>query len=218
MIIVKPQVIVEKWNPEALKNIERYGRVCYKSEDKITDRSNIPFAEMLLERGHESVTEHEHVTVRFIIDRGVSHELVRHRLASFSQESTRYCNYGKDKFDSQIRVIQPPGLSDTLETEWIMLMRSIERTYIYMLNQGVSPQIARSVLPTCLKTEIVVTANLREWRHVLKLRTSKAAHPQMRQVMVPLLRWFQYHVPVLFEPITALPVEDAAEVSESKVA
>lgn len=158
--------------------IERCGRVCYKSEDKITDTSKYKFVEMLLKRGHEAVLEHASATYLLITDRGVTHELVRHRLASYCQESTRYCNYG-----NEITVVEPPGLSDYDAKEWRQACGIAETCYKNLLAGGQSPQIARSVLPTCLKTEITITANFREWRHIFKLRTSAAAHPQIRELI-----------------------------------
>ena len=168
---------------EMLKRIEKAGRTCYKSEDRITAESAENFVRMLIERGHESVLEHESITVRFICDRGVSHEIVRHRIASFSQESTRYCNYSNDRFGSGLTVIKPCFLEDGTGAyvSWLTAMRLANVAYSDMLAEGCTPQEARSVLPSSTKTEVVMTANLREWRHFLKLRTSTAAHPQMRE-------------------------------------
>ena len=173
---------------EILKRIEKAGRTCYKSEDRITEESAKSFVQKLIERGHESVLEHESITVRFVCDRGVSHEIVRHRLASYSQESTRYCNYSGDRFGSGLTVIKPCFLKEKTGayTSWITAMFVAEKEYFAMLNWGCTPQEARSVLPNSTKTEVVMTANLREWRHFLKLRTAKAAHPQMRELTVPL--------------------------------
>lgn len=203
MTIIEPRhaIIDQIDGQEVLERIERAGRTCYKSEDKITEGSAIKFVRMILSRGHESVIEHESLTVRFICDRGVSHELVRHRLASFSQESTRYCNYGKK--DSGVTFIRPcfweKGGNNYMR--WKGAMECAEDSYLRLLKFGATPQEARSVLPNSLKTEIVVTANLREWRHILWLRCSRAAHPQMRQIMIPLLRELQGLVPVIFEDI-----------------
>ncbi|MFT3753700.1 MAG: FAD-dependent thymidylate synthase [Paludibacter sp.] len=190
---------------EVLKNIERAGRTCYKSENKITDESASEFVRMIIKSGHESVIEHEKITVLFICDRGVSHEIVRHRLASFSQESTRYCNYSKDKFNNELTFISPCWINSdkVLEDESIYLntLNNAERSYFALLNKGWSPQQARSVLPNSLKTEIVVTANLREWRTIFKQRTSKAAHPQMREIMCSLLDSLKTLLPVIFDDI-----------------
>lgn len=164
-----------------LQHIELCGRVCYKSEDKITDTS----------------------AAKFVCDRGVSHEIVRHRMASYCQESTRYCNYSKDVFDSEITVIRPSFLTEGTPgwQYWKVACRMAEKSYFELLDWGCTPQEARSVLPTCLKTEVVMTANLREWRHFFKLRTAPAAHPQMREVAIPLLHQMRSQVPVIFDDI-----------------
>jgi thymidylate synthase (FAD) len=166
---------------DAQRLIELAGRTCYKSEGKITDDSHGPFIKMLIIRGYESVLEHACATIRFVIDRGVSHELVRHRLCAFSQESTRYCDYAKT---DGLEFIKPPGLEGSTLDIWIHAVSSAETRYMELRGHGVPPEIARSVLPNALKTEIVVTANLREWRHILRLRCSPKAHPQMREVML----------------------------------
>ena len=188
---------------EMLKRIEKAGRTCYKSEDRITEESAKSFVRMLIERGHESVLEHESITVRFVCDRGISHEIVRHRLASYSQESTRYCNYSGDRFGSGLTVIKPYFLKEITGAykSWRTAMFVAEKEYFSMLNWGCTPQEARSVLPNSVKTEVVMTANLREWRHFLKLRTAKAAHPQMRELTVPLLHELQERIPVVFDDI-----------------
>ena len=188
---------------EMLKRIEKAGRTCYKSEDRITEESAENFVRMLIERGHESVLEHESITVRFVCDRGISHEIVRHRIASFSQESTRYCNYGNDRFGYEITFIKPCFLPEVSVTYrlWKRAMFVAEKKYFGLLNWGCTPQEARTVLPNSTKTEVVMTANLREWRHFLKLRTAKAAHPQMRELTVPLLHELQRQIPVVFDDI-----------------
>lgn len=203
MNIINASYKIEKLpSREDIQLIEAAGRVCYKSEEKITDTSFVDFLERIVRKGHESVLEHSMLTVRFICDRGVSHELVRHRLASFSQESTRYCNYGGEVafimpcFFEQCLNVYPPYVL------WKDAMLSSEDTYKEMLKQGASPQEARSVLPNSTKTEVVMTANLREWRHILKLRTSKAAHPQMRELMCPLLEDLKASIPVIFDDIS----------------
>lgn len=188
---------------ELLKSIEHAGRVCYKSEDRITEKSAKAFVRKLIERGHESVLEHESITVRFVCDRGVSHEIVRHRIASFSQESTRYCNYSGNRFGNQITFIKPCFLEEGTGGYklWKQAMFVAEKEYFELLNWGCTPQEARSVLPNSTKTEVVMTANLREWRHFLKLRTATAAHPQMRELTVPLLHELQRRIPVVFDDI-----------------
>ena len=181
---------------EILKRIEKAGRTCYKSEDRITAESAEAFVRMLIERGHESVLEHESITVRFVCDRGVSHEIVRHRLASYSQESQRYVRYNGD-----IEFINPRMPNAKAYAAWQELCERAEETYKELLSYGVQPEQARAVLPNSTKTEIVMTANLREWRHFLKLRTAKAAHPQMRELTVPLLKELQERIPVVFDDI-----------------
>jgi len=193
---------------QILRRIELAGRTCYQSEDMNPEGNPYKtqeFVSKIINRGHESVLEHEKVTVRIVCDRGVSHELVRHRLASYSQESTRYCNYDKAKFGNAISVIDITAhmVGTAPLTEWCEAMHDAERHYFKLLELGCKPEIARSVLPNSLKTEIVVTANIREWRHIFKLRTAKAAHPQMREIMVPLLAEFQRNIPVVFADIKA---------------
>lgn len=186
-----------------LKHIERCGRVCYKSEDKITETSAQTFVGNIIKRGHEAVLEHASVTVKFVVDRGVSHEIVRHRLAAYCQESTRYCNYSKDGFGGEITVIKPRYLEEGTRAfaRWRAACEDAEKAYFSLLDQGNTPQEARAVLPNSLKTEVVMTANLREWRHFFKLRTAPAAHPQMREVTIPLLRRFQELIPVVFDDL-----------------
>lgn len=217
MRLIKPsyQIVSVIDRDTILKNIEAAGRTCYKSEDKITADSAAKFVEMIIRRGHESVLEHEKITVRFICDRGVSHEIVRHRLASFSQESTRYCNYSKN---DEVTFIIPSWISieegdyslkkvvNTInnkapESYWVYAMHYTEVAYLDLIRKGWTPQQARTVLPNSLKTEIVVTANLREWRTIFKQRTSQAAHPQMREIMCPLLSELQLSLPEIFNSI-----------------
>ena len=205
MKIIKPyfEIIGSVDGDSILRHIERCGRVCYKSEDKITDNSAEKFVANIIKRGHEAVLEHQSITVRFVCDRGVSHEIVRHRLASFCQESTRYCNYSKGDFGGEITVIKPLYLMEgTPEYEsWFKTCAYMEQKYLALIGMGCSPQEARAVLPNSLKTEVVMTANLREWRHFLKLRTANAAHPQMRQLARPLLCTMRELVPVVFDDI-----------------
>lgn len=217
---------------EIYKKIERAGRTCYKSEDKITDESAEKFVRGLIKRGHEAMLEHASMTVKFIADRGVSHEMVRHRIASFAQESTRYCNYSSDKFGKEITVIGPcffddisaerkkeikdyiDGRIDNLSTEctnrerafgeWYLSCEHSEIAYFAMLENGCTPEEARGVLPTNLKTEVVVTTNMREWRHILNLRaagTTGKPHPQIAEVMINLLKELQEKLPALFDDI-----------------
>ena len=188
---------------EVLQKIELCGRVCYKSESRITEDSAIKFVRNILNSGHESVLEHEKITVRIVCDRGVSHEIVRHRIASYSQESTRYCNYSKDGFGNELAFIRPLFWKDNRQqmTNWERSMADMEHDYIQAIQAGATPQEARSVLPNSLKTEIIVTMNLREWLHFFKLRTSSKAHPQMREISIPLLAAFKTLIPVVFDDI-----------------
>lgn len=186
-----------------MKNIETYGRVCYKSESTITPESANLFIKKLIKNGHESVIEHEKITVKIICDRGVTHEIVRHRIASYSQESTRYCNYAQDKFGNELTFIKPCFWEEDSEAFliWRNQMETIEKCYIRLISMNVPPEQARSILPNSLKTEIVVTMNLREWRHFFKLRTSGYAHPQMREISTLLLCKMQELLPAVFDDI-----------------
>lgn len=224
MRIVKPGFeIIQSPTASAVRFLEVAGRTCYKSESNITQESAEDFCRKILKRGHESVIEHTSVSVRIVCDRGVSHEIVRHRLASYSQESTRYCNYGKDEHVTFIKPCFFPDmytgvlnsveelkeidLSDWAKTSnaevlWLRAMENAEMYYQNLLTEGCSPQEARSVLPNSLKTEIVMTANLREWRHFFKLRTSSKAHPQMTEIARPMLDEFKRLIPVVFDDLT----------------
>lgn len=184
-----------------LRHIETCGRVCYKSEDRIGEGSAEKFVRGIIRRGHEAVLEHFSFSVRFIVDRGVSHEIVRHRLASYCQESTRYCNYAGDKFGQEITVIKPCYLEEGTDAYmgWKTACSVAEDMYFDLLAQGCKPEQARAVLPNSLKTELIMTANLREWRHFFKLRTAPAAHPQMSEVTIPLLGEVRKKIPVVFE-------------------
>jgi thymidylate synthase (FAD) len=194
--------MVEGFKKEA-KLIELAGRTAYKSEDKITDDSYDLFIRGIISRGHEAVIEFGSMMVKFVTDRGVSHELVRHRMCSFVQESTRYCNYSKDKFGGEITVVRPStwgGMDLAQQERWEKAIERSEIAYLRMLKTGLSPQQARAVLPNSLKTEIVVRANFREWRHIFRLRAiSKAAHPDMRSLMLPLYSTCRYILPCVFD-------------------
>lgn len=204
---------------ELLKKIEKAGKTCYKSEHTIVEeplaKSARKFIKMIIKNGHESVLEHEKVTVRVICDRGVSHEIVRHRIASYSQESTRYCNYSKSK-DKQVKVIdirrhidgyiREKGGSHSLIgvaiQTWCEAIEKAEESYNHLIDIGLPPELARSVLPNSLKTEIVITYNLRQWRHFFKLRAqNKRAHPQLREITIPMLKEFKEIIPVVFDDI-----------------
>lgn len=194
------QILTPANQEEIYQLIELAGRTAYKSEDKIVKGSAEKFIASILKRGHESVIEHFNITVKFITDRGVTHEIVRHRLVSYTQESTRYCNYTKDK---EMVFVKPVFWTENQYEMvlWREHMQSCQTYYDKMILSGASPQEARSVLPNSLKTEIVCTANIREWRHILRLRTSSAAHPQMRALMLPLLQELQEKLPALFRDV-----------------
>ena len=200
-----------------LQLIEKAGRECYKSGDKITPdgESAKKFVKMLIDNGHEAMIEHSILSVMFTVDRGVTHEMMRHRVASFAQESTRYVNYSKEKFGNEISVIDIMGgitldnkmkkedadVLGEIYLEWEQAMREAEKHYMRMIELGATPQIARSVLPNSTKTSLTVTANYREWRHFFKLRTATTAHPQMREVTIPLFIELKKRIPIIFDDI-----------------
>ena len=213
MKIIQPSVSIETKNWERmLQRIEEKGRVCYRSESEITADSAEKFVKNLVMTGHLSVLEHESVSVKFIVDRGVSHEIVRHRIASYSQESTRYCTYTEE-----LIFIEPIFVRSVIpkRSAWEVPLEQCEIGYKRLLKEGCTAQEARSVLPTSLKTELWMTANLREWMHFFELRAAKAAHPQMRQVAIPLLRKMKELLPAVFDTIDYdrdFPAEDYAKV------
>lgn len=196
-----------------LERIEEAARTCYKSEDKITEGSAAKLVTGILDRepAHESVIEHEFVSVRFVCDRGISHEIVRHRLASYSQESTRYCDYNKSRHGGEIQSVRP-DIGGQSFLVWANHVDHAEGSYREMRDAGEPPEIARSVLPTALKTELVMTANVREWRHFFTLRTANAAHPQLRKITRPLLAEFRRRFPVLFDDVGAVNEVEAAQL------
>ena len=201
------QIFKDFEGQKVLQKLELVGRTCYKSEDKITEDSAAKFVAGLIKRGHEAMLEHVSITVKFVTDRGISHEIVRHRLASYAQESTRYCNYSQDKFGHELTFIIPDFLEYGSEgfKLWKDEMKQVEKTYFAMLEAGHTPQEARNVLPNSLKTELVMTANLREWRAFFKLRAANstgAAHPQMLEITRPLLDDLKAMIPVVFDDIT----------------
>ena len=205
------EIISDLNGAEILKHIERCARVCYKSEDRITDGSAEKMVAALIRSGHEAMLEHYSFTVKFICDRGVSHELVRHRIASFAQESSRYCCYAKDKFGKELTFINPCFWEPDSDNyaRWFHEMDEAEKTYLAMIEDGATPEQARDILPTSIKTEIVMTANLREWRHFFKLRAEGVTgkpHPQMLEITIPLLKELKQKVPVVFDDIMS---EDA---------
>lgn len=205
MKIIEPSVeLAQDLNAaEIMRHIERAGRVCYKSESNISDTSAEKFIANIIKSGHESVIEHVSITFKIICDRGITHEIVRHRLASYSQESSRYCDYSGDKFGGELTFIKPCYWNDDDENYllWRQTMETIEQNYLTMRKNGARPEQARAILPNSLKTEIFMTANLREWRHFLKLRTSKRAHPQMRQIALKIFEILNSNLPVIFSDI-----------------
>lgn len=209
MKIIKPYYIIlsdiSEGGIKELQFIEQAARTCYKSEDRITNDGDSAksLVKRLIASGHEAMLEHSSLSVKFVVDRGVSHEIVRHRLFSFAQESTRYCNYSKGKFGGELTFIKPCfwDVEDYNMITWLAVCSYTETAYFNLLEEGATPQEARAVLPNSLATELVVTGNYREWRHFLKLRTDKAAHPQMREVAIPLLKELQRWIPVIFDDI-----------------
>jgi len=201
MKIVEPSVKLLWITPDPEQQIEIAGRTCYKSEDKITKDSAQAFSRKLRKSGHHAMIEHAVASFKIVTDKGITHEIVRHRLASYAQESTRYCNYSKDKFSNECSFIEPPGLDGLERDIWEAACIVSEKAYFDMLDNNCSPQIARSVLPHCLKTEIVCMYNLREWRHFITLRGSKAAHPQIRPIAYAIWEVLMQYAPSIFEDL-----------------
>ena len=203
MKILPASFEIEAFTQDMELIIEKAGRTAWKSDDRIEPGSAGPFIERLKGVRHESVLEHALITVRFIVDRGVSHEIVRHRIASFTQQSTRYCNYGKDKFGGEVSFIHPCfwAVNSPLYRNWEAQCKAAETVYLWMLRNGATPQEARSILPNSLATEIVVSMNPRSWRHFFHLRCDRSAHPQMREVAIPLWEAFAEKWPSLFNDV-----------------
>lgn len=222
MKIIEPLVEVENFDGlKIMKNIERACRTCYRSEDKITEDSYKNLIKNCVNRGHESVLEHEKITVRLTCDIGVYKDLTRHRIASFSIESTRYCNYGKDKWDNQIKFIKPCNIEGDSElySNWVGTMDFIEKEYIAMSKNGATPDQMRMILPHSTAAEVTMTANIREWKHIFELRCSKRVHPSVQQVMIPLLLYFKEQMPEIYESVeynTEFPQEKYAKLQIMK--
>lgn len=198
--IWEADIIGPEFGVQMLRKIEYIGRISHRSEDRITNDSYDRFLRsVVLSHGDMSIIEHASVTVEFEVDRGITHELVRHRLAAFTQESTRFVNY--DKPEHEPRFIEPEFREYADRETWALHMDDVNRRYELMIRRGEAPQIARSVLPNALASKIVVTMNLRMWRHFFIMRTSREAHPQMREVVDPLLADFQAYIPILYEDI-----------------
>lgn len=220
MRFIRPNITFIQKTDKPLKTIEAAGRTCYKSENNMTKNSAKKFVRMLISRGHEAMLEHASLSYRIVCDRGVSHELVRHRLFSFAQESTRYCDYNKGEIEFIIpcwfgddsvadgEVLTPTDIYNMCRQERFLeesmfckCLEFAEQTYKTLREAGVSPQAARYVLPNGLKTEVVVTGNLRQWRNFFKLRLDKAAHPQMREIANLLIKDAVKQIPTVFDDI-----------------
>ena len=234
MKIIDPNIQVEKYNPiKIMKNIERACRTCYRSEGLITDESYKSLIKNCINRGHESVLEHEKITIRMTCDIGVYKDLTRHRTGTaFSIESTRWCNYGKDKFDNEIKFIKPVFYVDSWSDKnyegsqmdedeyksylWYDCMEEIEDKYMTMSNAGCKPDELRMILPHSTAAQVTMTCNIREWRHILSLRCAPMTHPAIRQLLIPLLLKFKEDMPELFNDIeydTNFPIEKYATLS-----
>lgn len=203
MRIVEPYIVVEKFDgKKIMKNIERACRTCYRSEGKITDDSYKNLINNCITRGHESVLEHEKVTVRIYSDIGSYKDLTRHRFASFSVESTRYCSYDKDKYGNEISVINPVYINDIeMYKIWKETIEKMESGYMKMKELGATTDMCRNLLPHSTAAEYTMTANIREWKHIFNLRANNHVHPAVRQVMIPLLKYFKEQMPEIFEEI-----------------
>lgn len=220
MKIIDPKIEVEQYDGvKIMKNIERACRTCYRSEGSITEESYKKLLHNCINRGHESVLEHEKITVRMTCDIGVYKDLTRHRFGSFSIESTRYCNYSREKFDNEIKFIKPVNFEEGTEeyNEWMACMLFIEGTYNYLsIDKGCKPDQLRMLLPHSTAAEVTMTANIREWKHILSLRCTKHAHPAINQLLIPLLLDFKKNMPEIFEDIeynTDFPKEKYAELT-----
>ena len=203
MRLVEPWIKVENFDGvKIMKRIERACRTCYRSEDKISDESYKNLLTNCLNRGHESVLEHEKTTVRIYSDIGTYKDLTRHRFASFSVESTRYCSYNKDKYGNEITVVNPVYMEDkeVFET-WKKAIEDMEKAYMKMKELGASTDMCREILPHSTAAEYTMTANIREWKHILELRTTNHVHPAIRQVLIPLLLLFKEQMPEIFGDI-----------------
>lgn len=219
MKIVKPWVELEEIDGiQVMKNLERAAKHCYRTEGNIKEDSYDHFLRNCINRGHESVLEHEKVTVRICCDVGAYKDITRHRLASFSIESTRYCNYSKDKFGNEISFIEPCNIDDeNLLNQWKECMENIEKTYNQMAKDGALPDQLRLLLPHSTAAELTMTANIREWRHIFSLRADKHAHPSIQQFMIPLLLYFKEQMPALFDEVEYNTKFDPAKYAEIKI-
>ena len=203
MNLVEPWVKVEQFDgKKIMKRIERACRTCYRSEGNITEDSYKKLLKNCLTRGHESVLEHEKITVRIYNDIGSYKDLTRHRFASFSVESTRYCSYDKDKYGNQISVINPVYIEDKEMYEtWKKTIEEMEKGYMKLKELGATTDMCRNLLPHSTAAEYTMTANIREWKHIFELRANNHVHPAIRQVMIPLLRYFKEQMPDIFDDV-----------------
>ena len=185
----KVEVLTPLDGDAILKHLELCARNCYKNEDKITADSARQMVRKLLELGHEAMIEHYNLTVKLTCDMGVYKDLTRHRHVSYAIESTRYCNYSKGKFGNELTVMKPCHIKEgTPEYQiWLSTMETIEKNYNAMAELGCKPDQLRMLLPHSIKADVIMTANLREWRHIFKLRCAPAAHPTVQEVMKMLL-------------------------------
>lgn len=220
MKIIKPWVEVKKFDGiQIMKSLELAAKQCYRTQGNITDDSYKNFLRNCINRGHESVIEHEKVSIRMCCDIGVYKDLTRHRHASFSIESTRYCNYSKDKFENEISFIEPCNIEKNTEEykEWYYGMQNAEETYLNMSRLGCNPDQLRMILPHSTASEVYMTANIREWRHIFRLRAQKETHPAIQQLMIPLLLYFKEQMPELFDMITYNEDFDVNKYAELKI-
>lgn len=201
MKIIEPKMEVEKFDGKAImKRLERACRTCYRSEGSITDESYKTLLNNCITRGHESILEHEKITIRMTCDIGVYKDLTRHRIASFSIESTRYCNYGKNKFENEIKVMHPCNIdpNSSLYEHWVSAMEKMEEEYLAMSKEGATADQLRMLLPHSTAAEVTMTANIREWKHIFALRANNHAHPAIQQLLIPLLLLFKKEMPEIF--------------------
>lgn len=183
---------------DPIRFLEKVARTCYKSENLIQHGSAERLIRNLIEKGHEAMLEHVTITVKFTTNRAIANEIVRHRMASYAQESTRYCNYSKDTFGKNLKFVLPMDIDMESYTKIFDLYLKIEELYLTLIKSGITPEMARGILPLDLATELIMTANLREWRHFIKLRGSKEAHPQIRSLTEDLVEQFQDRIPIIF--------------------
>lgn len=203
MNLVEPWVKVEQFDgKKIMKRIERACRTCYRSEEKITEDSYKNLIKNCITRGHESVLEHEKITVRIYNDIGSYKDLTRHRFASFSVESTRYCSYDKNKYGNQISVINPVYIENKeIYETWKNTIEEMEKGYMKLKELGATTDMCRNLLPHSTAAEYTMTANIREWKHIFSLRANNHVHPAIRQVMIPLLKYFKEQMPDIFDEV-----------------